>query len=154
VRIESVALSEPAAGALIAELDAELRARYPEDGACHFRLDADDVAPGRGVFLVAVDDATEEPLGCGAVRVIEPGVGEIKRMYVRPQARGHGIATALLDALEAEASALLVDRVVLETGDRQDEALGLYKRAGYTEIPCFGEYADSPLSVCMGRTLD
>jgi putative acetyltransferase len=154
VRIESVALSEPMLGELIAELDADLHERYPEEGAVHDRLDPDEVGPGRGVVLVAVDDETGEALGCGAVRLREPGVGEIKRMYVRPEARCRGIATALLAALEAEAGALFADRVVLEIGERQTEAVSLYRRAGYTEIERFGEYVDSPLSLCMGRTLD
>jgi putative acetyltransferase len=153
VRLEAAGLTEPMVGELIAELDADLFARYPEEGAGHSRLDAEDLAPGRGVLLVAIEDATDEPLGCGAVRLREPGVGEIKRLYVRPEARGKGIGTALLDALEAEAAALFVERVVLETGERQGEAVGLYRRAGYAEIERFGEYVDSPLSLCMGRTL-
>lgn len=153
VRIETAALGDPAVRELIDELDAELHERYPEEGAVHDRLDPAEVAPGSGVLLVAVDDDGGELLGCGALRVREPGVGEIKRMYVRPGARGRGIAAALLAALEAEASALFVERLVLETGDRQGEALGLYRRAGYVDIERFGEYADSPLSRCLGRDL-
>lgn len=153
VRIEAADLDEPQAEQLISELNAELTERYPEEGANHFRLDPADVAPDRGVFLLAVDDATGEAIGCGAVRMLEPGTAEIKRMYVRPAARGRGVGTALLGALEAEAGALFADRMVLETGDRQDEALALYLRAGYSAIPCFGEYANSPLSLCMERML-
>lgn len=121
MRIESAALTEPAVRELITELDAELRERYPEEGAVHDRIDPVEVAPGSGVLLVAVGEG-DELLGCGALRVLEPGVGEIKRMYVRPGARGRGIASALLAALEAEASALYLERIVLETGERQGEA--------------------------------
>jgi putative acetyltransferase len=153
VRIESGALDQPVVRELIGELDAELRDTYPEEGAVHDRLDPADVAPGHGVLLVAIEDGTDAPLGCGAVRLREPGVGEIKRMYVRPQARGLGIGRALLGALEAEAAALFADRVVLETGARQVEAVELYRRAGYTEIERFGEHADSPHSLCMARSL-
>jgi putative acetyltransferase len=153
VRIESVALDEPVVRELIGELDAEMHDTYPEEGAVHDRLDAAEVAPGHGVLLVAIEDGTDVPLGCGAVRLREPGIGEIKRMYVRPQARGRGIGRALLSALEAEAAALFADRVVLETGARQVEAVELYRRAGYAEIERFGEYADAPLSLCMGREL-
>ncbi len=153
VRIETVTLDEPAVRELIGELDAELHDIYPEEGAVHDRLDPAEVAPGHGVLLVAVDDTTGHLLGCGAVRLREPGIGEIKRMYVRPEARGRGVGRALLAALEAEAAALFADQVVLETGARQVEAVGLYRHAGYVEIERFGEYADSPLSLCMARTL-
>ena len=153
VRIESVAIDEPAVLELIGELDAELHDLYPEAGAVHDSLDAAEVSAGRGVLLAAVDETTGDLLGCGAVRLREPGVAEIKRMYVRPHARGRGIGRALLGALEAEAEALFADRVVLETGARQLEAVELYRRAGYVEIERFGEYTDSPLSLCMSRTL-
>jgi putative acetyltransferase len=141
----------PVAQDLIGALNAELSERYPEDGATHFRLSADEVADGRGVFLVAYIDA--QPVGCGAVRRIEEDVGEIKRMYVRPAVRGRGIGRAVLAALEAEARRLGMRRLLLETGCRQAEALALYRRVGYSPIPAFGEYADSPLSVCMAKDL-
>ena len=141
----------PAAGALIAALNAELSSRYPEDGATHFRLDAEEVAPGRGAFLIATHGG--QPVGCGAVRRIEAGTAEIKRMYVRPEARGRRVGRAVLSALEAEAGALGCARLVLETGVRQPEAIALYERAGFARIPAFGEYVDSPLSVCMAKDL-
>jgi N-acetylglutamate synthase-like GNAT family acetyltransferase len=78
---------------------------------------------------------------------------EIKRMYVVPDLRGQGIARRLLTALEAESTALGIARLVLETGARQPEALALYERAGFARIPAFGEYVDSPLSVCMAKQL-
>jgi GNAT superfamily N-acetyltransferase len=136
---------------LIARLDAEHTATYPEDGATHFRLDADELAPGRGVFLVAY--LAGAPVGCGAVRLIAPEEAELKRMFVTKAARGCGVGAALLSALEACARELGAERVVLETGVRQTEALGLYRRAGYEPVEPWGEYLDSPLSVCMGRRL-
>jgi GNAT superfamily N-acetyltransferase len=141
----------PPAAELIGELNDELSARYPEEGANHFRLDAGEVAPGRGAFFVAYVDG--EAMGCGAVRKLEDGVVEIKRMYVRPAARGRGVGRAVLAVLEAEARELGAERLVLETGERQQEALALYRRAGFTEIACFGEYVDSPLSLCMAKDL-
>jgi putative acetyltransferase len=60
---------------------------------------------------------------------------------------------ALLGTLEAEARGLGVNRLVLETGVRQPEAIALYERAGFRKIPAFGEYVDSPLSVCMAKAL-
>lgn len=145
---------------LIASLNAELSATYPEPGANHFRLDPTEVAAGAGAFVVARWDG--RPVGCGAVRRLrEPAlrelgadVGEIKRMYVAREARGKRIGRALLDRLETEARALGLVRLVLETGTRQTTALALYRRAGYAEIPAYGEYAASTTtSVCMTKTL-
>ena len=145
----------------IAALNAELSARYPEAGATHFRLDASEVAPGRGIFLVA--RWAGRPVGCGALRCIRedalvrevgPAVGELKRMYVAPAVRGRGIGKALLARLEAEARALGLARLVLETGIRQPEAIGLYRAAGFADMPPYGEYvASSATSVCMAKAL-
>ena len=140
-----------AARALIEALNAELSSRYPEPGATHFRLDPGEVADGQGAFLIA--SSSGKPVGCGAVRRIEARTGEIKRMYVSPDARGRGIGRAVLAALEAEARALGIMRLVLETGLRQGEALALYEGAGFSRIPPFGEYVASPLSVCMAKDL-
>jgi len=147
-------LSSPVVQQLIAALNAELEARYPEEGANFFHLDIDEVADGRGAFLVAY--LAGKPVGCGAVRRIEPAVAEIKRMYTAPEARGCGIGRKLLAELEAQARRLGVTRLVLETGPRQPEALALYRRGGFAEIPLFGPYLGSPhpeLSVCMAKEL-
>jgi len=144
-------LDDPDASMLITALNAELSAQYPEEGANHFRLEPSDVAPGRGVFLVAREASTA--IACGAIRMVDPGTAEIKRMYTVPGARGRGIAALILQQLEDAARDLGAQRVVLETGTRQTEAMALYARAGFVRIPCFGEYADSPLSVCMEKQL-
>ena len=142
----------PVAQELIGELNAEMTRLYPEPGATHFRLDPDEVAEGNGAFLVAF--RAGRPVGCGAVRRIEPDTGEIKRMYVRPEERGRGISRVILAALEDQARSLGLSRVVLETGTRQHEAIGLYERAGYTRIPPYGEYiSSSATSVCYSREL-
>ncbi len=129
LEIASEALTSAVALSLIAALDAELSARYPEPGATHFRLDQLEVARGNGSFLVA--RWFGRPVGCGAlrrlreaalVRELGPRVGELKRMYVAPDVRGLGIGRALLAGLEAEARALGLTRLVLETGTRQAEA--------------------------------
>ena len=74
-------------------------------------------------------------------------------MYVSPDARGRGIGRAVLAGLEAEARALGIVRLVLETGLHQGEALALYERDGFSRIPPFGEYVNSPLSACMAKDL-
>ena len=141
----------PVAGRLIAALNAELTGRYPEEGACHFRLDPEEVAEGKGAFLVASADGVA--VGCGAVRRISETEAEIKRMYVSPSVRGKGVGRALLSALEEEARRLGTKRLLLETGVRQPEALALYRKSGFAEIAPFGDYASTPLSVCMGKNL-
>ena len=151
IRIERSDLTSPDAQRLIAGLNAELEMRYPEPGANHFRLDPDEVAPGRGAFLVAYRG--DQAAGCGAVRLLTGGDAEVKRMYVLEAARGLGLGRCMLEALEAEARGLGATRLVLETGVRQPEALGLYASAGFKRIEPFGEYVGSELSVCMAKAL-
>jgi putative acetyltransferase len=145
-------LDAPESRALIDALNAELRALYPEPGATHFRLDPEEVMGGRGAFLVAYFGRT--PVGCGAVRLLDAETAELKRMYVSPSERGRGLGRCLVAALEAEARALGARRLVLETGVRQHAALSLYRAAGFSPIPLYGEYGRSPdTSVCLGKDL-
>lgn len=144
-------LEEPVVRSLVAALDAELLARYPEDGDGFFALDEADVEEGKGAFVVAIDGA--EVLGCGAIRTLDSARAEVKRMYVVPSARGRGVARFVLAALEAEATRLGKARIVLETGIRQPEAIALYRSEGYAETDRFGDYPDSPRSVWMGKDL-
>jgi putative acetyltransferase len=144
----------PLAERLICALNQELDERYPEEGANHFGLDAEEVAEGRGAFLVAYVD--DKPVGCGAVRHIAPTIAEIKRMYVAPSARNRGVGRQVLNELESIARQLGAARLVLETGVRQPEAIALYTRVGFTEIPLFGDYVHTPhpeLTVCMEKML-
>ena len=137
---------------LIGALNAELSGVYPEPGATHFGLDPADVAAGRGAFLVVHHDGM--PVGCGAVRRLDGETAELKRMYVAPARRGTGLGRRLVAALEAEARALGVRRLVLETGVRQAAALALYRATGFHPIPLYGEYRESPeTSVCLGKEL-
>jgi len=155
------ALTSVVAASLIAELNKDLSADYPEPGTTHFRLDPNEVSAGNGIFVVARWDG--HPVGCGALRCIrdpeltrELGmrVGELKRMYVARDLRGKGIGRALLDRLEEEALKLSLDRLVLETGIRSPQALALYRAAGFTAIPAYGEYLASPTtSVCLSKAL-
>jgi len=150
VRRESIESRD--AHVLIMALNAELAHRYPEPGATHFRLDPTEVLPGRGAFVIARTEL-RLPVGCGAIRRMDEVTAEIKRMYVIPKNRGAGAGRAILEKLEQVALELGVTRIVLETGERQPEALALYQHCGFEKIPLFGEYADSPLSVCMAKAL-
>jgi GNAT superfamily N-acetyltransferase len=151
VLIKRCDILSPVARELITALNAELSSQYPEEGATHFRLDPEEVAEGNGAFLVVFCDG--KPIGCGAVRRIEERSGELKRMYVCPEARGLGVGKALLEALETEARSLGLTRLLLETGTRQTGAMGLYRQAGFSNIAPYGEYINSPLSICLAKEL-
>lgn len=104
-------------------------------------------------FLLAIDQSTGEAVGCGGLRRLEPGVAEIKRMYVRPENRGSGVSTAVLRALEDQAIASGWSTLRLETGTEQPDAMRFYEREGYSRIDLFGYYVGSDLSVCYERRL-
>ena len=152
VEIRRSSLSAPDALRLIAALNAELRATFPEPGATHFSLADAQVADGDGAFVIAyLDDVA---VGCGAVRRLDEATAELKRMYVGPSVRGRGIGRALVEALECEARRLGITRLVLETGTRLAPAIKLYEAMGYARIPLFGEYLSSPdTSLCFGKSL-
>jgi GNAT superfamily N-acetyltransferase len=152
ITIARAELASDVSRALIGALNAELSGIYPEPGATHFNLDPEDVTGGRGTFLIVYREGT--PIGCGALRVLDAETAELKRMYVSPSVRGTGLGRRLVIALEAEARALGVQRLVLETGIRQVAALALYRATGFEPIPLFGEYLRSPeTSICLGKDL-
>jgi|GEM_PF-86960 len=124
------------------------------------RYGADDSEPGPAptadditVFFVAYNDDDDEAVGCGGLRQLDAQHGEVKRMFVRQQSRGSGAATAVLTRLEESGRERGWNRLVLETGDQQPEAIRLYEREGYHRIPNFGYYADSPISLCYEKEL-
>jgi putative acetyltransferase len=138
------------AQSLIRQLDEDLLRRYPALQQTH-GLNPQDVIDPDFTFVIARIDSSA--VGCGALRRIEPGICEIKRMFVLPDFRRRGIARRILEALESRARELRYTSVLLETGIGQPEAIGLYKSAGYHEIAGFGEYAGSPFSVCFEKRL-
>jgi DNA-binding MarR family transcriptional regulator len=103
---------------------------------------AGDLKPPRGAFLVARLDG--RPVGCGAVKATESGVGSIKRMWVSREVRGAGVGRRLLLALEKEAAGLGMALLRLETNRSLHEAQALYRRNGYREVVAFNDdpYAD------------
>lgn len=94
-----------------------------------------------------------QPVGCGAFRAFDPETVEIKRMFVQPAFRGQGIAGRVLSELETWASELGFARCVLETGQKQPEAIRLYQKSGYARIPNFGQYVGVDNSVCMEKVV-
>lgn len=98
---------------------------------------AADFTPPAGAFVMATADGA--PLGCAALKVSGPGVGYIKRMWVAPRARGIGLGSRILDAVEAAASDLGLTTVQLETNRTLSEAIGLYRARGYREVAPFND---------------
>jgi putative acetyltransferase len=138
------------AAALIAELDAHLEPLYPSEsrhGYSVAKLLAEAV-----VFFVLREGAM--PAACGGVKFLGTEYAEIKRMYVRPQFRGRGYARRILAHLTDYAREQGVLTLRLETGIHQQEAIGLYERMDFYQIPPFGDYRADPLSRCYEKRLE
>jgi len=144
--------------ALTDEVQAHYRELYGSPDSSLMEV-ADFEAP-TGHFVVGYLDGV--PVAMGGWRRLgdrpglpSPNAAEIKRMYVAPCARGRGLSRIVLAELEASASAAGLDWLVLETGEPQTSAIGLYRAAGYTEVDGtpYGHYLDEPDSVHLGRSL-
>ncbi|MCO4293698.1 GNAT family N-acetyltransferase [Solitalea sp. MAHUQ-68] len=94
-----------------------------------------------------------EPIGCGAIKAFSDDRMEVKRMYVKPEYRGKGIASLVLKDLENWASELKFPGLVLETGKKQQEAIQLYLKNNYNLIPNYGQYIGIDNSVCMEKII-
>jgi putative acetyltransferase len=151
VTIAAEPFDSPDARRLISALDAHLSSRYPPEQRFGPNLKPEQLAAGLGTFVVARVDG--RAVGCGAVRLLDESTVEVKRMYVEPELRGRGVAKDVLAYLEAAGRELGAQRSVLETGIYQDEAIGLYRWAGYSQVECWGEYAGSPTSVCFEKKI-
>ena len=134
---------------LLEALDAYQSSLYPPESN-HF-LDVETLSAPEVRFFVARRGG--QALGCAALRVDPAGYGELKRMFVAPEARGLRLGRRLLDRIEEEARSTGLRCVRLETGIHQPEALGLYRSAGYVERAAFGDYRPDPLSVFMEKSL-
>lgn len=134
---------------LISALDGYLSSLYPPSSN-HF-LDLEQLSQPDIRLFVARRERV--PLACGALR-IACDYGEVKRMYVAPAARGEGLGRAILARIESEAERQGLRVMRLETGNRQTEALSLYRSAGYVDCEPFGEYRPDPLSRFMEKRLN
>ncbi|WP_328456744.1 MULTISPECIES: GNAT family N-acetyltransferase [unclassified Amycolatopsis] len=102
-------------------------------------------------YLLAWDG--ERAIGCCALEPVEPGVYELKRMFVAPDARGSGVSGELVTESERLAREAGAARIRLETGRRQPAARRLYERAGYRRVPNFPPHEGDPESVCFEKPL-
>lgn len=148
MQIVPVPWDDPDAGALRAAQRVEIEQRYGRpDSEPGPAPTAADIA----YFVVAYADG--RPVGCGGLRQLDDVTGEIKRMYVLPDRRGTGVATAVLHALERQARSLGWTELRLETGNAQPDAIAFYTRHGYRRVANFGPYIDPEFSFCFGRAL-
>ncbi|WP_316233564.1 GNAT family N-acetyltransferase [Bradyrhizobium sp. SZCCHNPS2010] len=141
---------QPDVLSLLAQADAYFHELYPAES--NHLIGADDLRAQDAVFLTARRDG--ELLGSIAFRMLAPEHAEMKRMFVRIEARGFGLGRQLLRVLEDIARDRNVRRISLETGIKQPAAIGLYRAAGYRDCPPFGDYKADPLSLFMTKRLE
>jgi GNAT superfamily N-acetyltransferase len=147
---------DPVARALVFAQWTDMAVRYGGDLPC----DEDEAIPHgsfeapEGAFLVV--ESAGRAVGCGGFRRCDdgpPGTAEVKRLFTVPEARGLGVARFLMAEIEALAAAYGYERLWLETGTAQPEALALYDALAYARILPYGEYKDSPQSVSFAKDL-
>jgi ribosomal protein S18 acetylase RimI-like enzyme len=134
---------------LISKLDEELRSRYPQNAI--YGLDLDDPKTNEVIFVIAY--AGNEPVSCGAIRPLDHDTVELKRFFVEPAFRNQGIAGIVLTYLEEQAVNRGYQKIKLETGPQQPEAIHLYTKYGFYEIPRFGEYIHCNYSLCFEKMI-
>ena len=128
---------------LIDELEAYLAPQYPAESRHGYSVEK--LIRQQVAFFVMRQDGV--PAGCGGVQLFGTDYGEVKRMYVRPQFRGQGLAKLMLNRLAEHTLQYGVSVLRLETGIYQTEAIRLYEQWGFRQIPPFGEYKVDPLSL-------
>ena len=138
----------PAFHSLIRQLDKELWQRYESEQAEYDQFNK--IENNKTVVLATID---HEVIGCGCFKPVDVLTVEIKRMYVKPEHRGKGVAMAIIRELELWAAGQRFKKVILETGLRQPEAIAAYKKAGYTLIENYGPYIGMKNSICMAKLL-
>ena len=163
--IETVTWDDTRAIALRAAMDAEIGPRYQDklegisDEEAERLRAALAIDPGTITATVIALDSEGRSVGHAALRDLgevlagSPYAGslEVKRVYVAPEARGTGLSRALMAELERLAADAGARRLILQTGDRQPEAVGLYERIGYTSIPIFPPYQAITFSQCFEK---
>ncbi len=140
--------NDPGFQTLVVELDKDLTGRYEERQAIY---DQYNKVPDLQTVVVAYE--IDVPVGCGAFKAFDETSVEIKRMFVSVDQRGKGIASAILKELENWAAELGYPNAVLETGNKQHEAIALYQKLGYSIIENYGQYIGLDTSICMSKSL-
>jgi GNAT superfamily N-acetyltransferase len=160
ITFDSVSWDDPRAVELRRQMDAEMTVRYanpgapPEPAEITARRNASlavDPADVRATVLVLDADGT--PLAHAVLRELR-GDWEVKRVIVAEAARGRGIGRILMGRLEELAREAGVRRLILQTGNRQPDAVALYEKIGYTPIPIYEPYVETiPFSLCYEKAI-
>jgi GNAT superfamily N-acetyltransferase len=141
----------PEAQALLNAFVDEVRHRYDSPPSDVGFFDPAVVSAPKSAFLVARVEG--RAVGCGALVPMEDDVAEIKRMFVLPQERGHGIAKKILDRLQSLAQEFDYDRIRLETGTKQPESIALYGKSGFYRVPNFPPFENDHTAVCFEKRI-
>jgi GNAT superfamily N-acetyltransferase len=153
IEIRPMRFGAPVARTIVAAALADLGARYDSENGDDTPVESVEFDPPNGLFLIAWRGT--EAVGCAGWRSHGDAdeVAELKRLYVTPAARGNGVASALLGAVEDAAREAGRVRIILECGARQPEAIALYEKSGYERIEDFGYYKGYPEVRSYGRSL-
>jgi DNA-binding MarR family transcriptional regulator/N-acetylglutamate synthase-like GNAT family acetyltransferase len=128
----------PDARACLDAYASDIDARFPEGFDKSDLVRPEEVSGDTGAFFVAYEE--DRPVGCGALRRLEPGIGEIRHVWVHPEARRLGLARRILTELEQAASVRALTVVRLDTHATLTEAQAMYRACGYTEIPAYDDH--------------
>lgn len=133
---------------LVHQLDTDLAERNGEKNDFFAQFNKTNL-----IKNVIVAYSNNIPVGCGAIKIYDSNIMEVKRMFVLKEQRGKNIAGTILRNLEQWAKELSYNKCVLETGDKMPEAIGLYRKNGYKQIPNYGQYENVESSLCFEKTL-
>lgn len=133
---------------LVKFLNNDLWKRYPEEQATY---DKHNKIENNNTVVVVFDN--DQPVGCGCIKNVDTNTAEIKRMFVMESHRGKGISKLIMKELEQWARELRIHRLILETGNKQPEAISLYQKCGYTQIDNYPPYIGMPSSICMEKVI-
>jgi putative acetyltransferase len=145
-KIKKTTAASPEVNSLSDELHKYLEAIYG-NGIIEDFIDENELML---IFYIAYDEKGTA-ISCGALKHFDDSTAEIKRMYVKPQFRGRGISKLILKQLESYAEELNYQRLVLETGLKQPEAMSLYSKFGYKPLKCYGRHSNDPDSRCFEK---
>lgn len=149
IKLKRTNSSDPDFRTLIKLLDQELNERYGD--LMESTYDRYNHISNLETVMIAYRD--DIPAGCGCFKKYDEDSAEIKRMFVNTTERGRGIAYQILSALELWVKESGFTHAILETGDKQDEAIALYQKSGYVIIPNYGQYSGMATSICMQKVL-
>ena len=137
--LRTIPADSPDALALVGAMVDHVVAVYGEERPGGPTATPEELSPPGGCFVALYDDDGSTVLAGGGIKRLDDATGELKRMYVVPEAQGRGLSRVLLAGLEDAARQLGYRRLRLDTGDRQQAARHLYATAGYSEVPAYNE---------------